>query len=296
VTRAGGWLLLLAVAAAGCDDAAAPAAGGGLHVSILPQQWLAERLVGEDVEVSVVVPPGRSPATWDPPPQQLASLGGSGLWIRAGLPFEEALLEKIRRLFPGLQVVNAAEELPLRDIEAAAGAHAHGHDHGRRDPHFWLDPRLMVEHARSMARELQRLHPRQAEEIARRLEAVERDLDALDRELADRLAPLRGQPLYVFHPSWGYFTDRYGLEQVALEIGGKQPSPRQLAALVERARREGARIVVVQPQFASDAARTLAEALGAQLVVLDPLAADYPANLRAIARRIVAAHAAPDAS
>jgi zinc transport system substrate-binding protein len=143
--------------------------------------------------------------------------------------------------------------------------------------------------AAALAQTLARLDPAHTGRYAANLAGLAAELDALDRELAATLAPLRGRRFLVFHPAWGYFAHAYGLEQVAVERGGKEPGPKALAALADDARRSGIRTVFVQPQFSQRTAETLAAAIGGRVVAVDPLAKDYPASLRAAARALVEA-------
>jgi zinc transport system substrate-binding protein len=101
---------------------------------------------------------------------------------------------------------------------------------------------------------------------------------------------VRGRELFVFHPAYGYLASRYGLRQVAVEVGGKRPTARQLTVLVDAARASGTRAMFVQPQFSGGSARATADAIGVKLVELDPLAGDYFVNLESMAALIIAAY------
>jgi zinc transport system substrate-binding protein len=90
----------------------------------------------------------------------------------------------------------------------------------------------------------------------------------------------------VFHPAWGYFADAYGLTQIPIENEGKRPGPRSLNALIEQARREGIRVVLVQPQFDRRAAEQVADAIGGRVIAIDPLDSNYFDTLRRMARLI----------
>ena len=81
---------------------------------------------------------------------------------------------------------------------------------------------------------------------------------------------------------------KYPVDQVAVEAEGKTPSPRRLARLVDAARSSGATAVYVQPQFTASAAQAVADAVGCDLVQLDPLAPDHLANLQRMAETIAA--------
>ncbi len=265
-------------------------------VSVLPQQYLVERIAGERVKILTLVQPGDNEATYSPGPATLAALDEARLWFTLGVHFERVWLERITRDRPALEVVSLAEGLPLREVESSwtvgrsSNDKAHDHDHaGLPDPHTWTDPRLAARMAGRIAETLARLDPAGAEQFHAHAEALQSELLALHEEIAARLEPVRGEAFIVFHPSWGYFADAYGLRQLPIEIGGREPGPRGLAELIERGQEADARVVFVQQQFSQRSARAVAEAIGAEVVEADPLALDYIDNLRTVSRRMLAA-------
>ncbi len=263
-------------------------------VSILPQQYLVERVAGDRVKILTLVQPGDNEATYSPGPATLAALDEARLWFTLGVHFELVWQERITRDRPALEVVSLAEGLPLREVEASwtvgRGGDDHAHDHaGLPDPHTWTDPRLAARMAGRIAETLARLDPEGAEQFHARAAALQEELLALHEEIAARLAPVRGAAFIVFHPSWGYFADAYGLRQLPIEIGGREPGPRGLAELIRRGQEAGARVVFVQQQFSQRSARAVAEAIGAEVVEADPLALDYIDNLRTVSQRMLAA-------
>ena len=261
-------------------------------VTIPPQAHFVERVGGEFVEVGVLVQPGQSPHAYEPTPRQMASLAEADVYFTVGLPFEESLVRRIRSLAPELEVVATDYPVPKRSMEdtEADDEHAGHHDDdrhgGRLDPHVWLDPDLVKIQARVIAETLERLDPDHAAAYESNLEKFVAELDSLDAEISEALEPLAGSRLYVFHPSFGYFADAYGLTQVAVETGGKEPGARQLAQLIKRARADSVRVIFVQPQFSSRAAQALAEAIDGAVVPIDPLARDYTRNLLDIANKV----------
>jgi zinc transport system substrate-binding protein len=249
-------------------------------VSILPQKRFVEKLVGEEVRVIVMVGPGQSPATYEPTPKQMAALSGAELYFSTGLPFERIWLPRIRQACDGLQVVDATRGIPRREM-----AGHHGHDHGgERDPHLWTDPRLVARSLPALAEALAAANPANADRYRAKAVAFAAELEALHQELAELLAVAEGKSFLVFHPSWGYFAEAYGLRQLPIEIEGKTPGARSLAETIDRARAEGVTAIFVQRQFAGGAARAVAEAIDARLIQVDPLAEDYCENLRGTAR------------
>lgn len=93
----------------------------------------------------------------------------------------------------------------------------------------------------------------------------------------------------VFHPSWGYFARTYGLEQIPVEIEGKSPKPSELQHFIRYAKKQGIKMIFVQPQFSTTNARVIARAIGGQLAFADPLAPDWADNLRKVSEKFKAA-------
>jgi zinc transport system substrate-binding protein len=90
----------------------------------------------------------------------------------------------------------------------------------------------------------------------------------------------------VFHPAWGYFAHTYGLQQVPVEIEGKNPKPAQIKELIEHARKNDIKAIFVQPQFSGRNAELIAREIDGQVVSADPLAEDWANNLRKVAQQI----------
>jgi zinc transport system substrate-binding protein len=276
---------------AGCSGKAGGPDAGSLvvAVSIPPQAWFAERIGGRQVSVQVVLKPGDSPATYDPTPRELARLADARIYFAVGVPMETRLLPELRRDFPDLQIVDTTAGIAELAFSATTHEPAAGGDlkaaqgSGELDPHIWLSPRLAKILARNMANALIALDPARTDSYQAGLAGVEQELDRLDAELKSLLAPLAGRELLVYHPAFGYLAAEYGLVQVAIESGGQQPSPRQLADLLKQARTRHPGAIFVQPQFSATTAHTLARELGVPVVELDPLARNYPDNLQRMA-------------
>jgi zinc transport system substrate-binding protein len=256
-----------------------------IFVSIPPQAYLVDRLAGDLVEIEVLLPPGASPATYEPTPKQMAALDRSQLYLQIGAPFEGPVLAKVADLMPDVRIIDCRTGIELEPI----GGDGHDHGSGLLDPHIWLDPGRMKTIADTTAEALQALLPQEAPAIEERLATLHAAIDDTDARVRKALAPLAGQTLLVFHPAYGYFTRRYGLIQRAVEVDGRAPSARRLATVVDEVRQQPVPVLFVQPQFSRSAAERVAKALDCELVELDPLAGDYLANLETMADRIVRA-------
>ncbi len=253
-------------------------------VSIPPLAYLVEQVGGQYVNVEILLEPGQSPVTFDPYPREMISLGNADLLFTVGVPFEERLLERIESAFRDLRVVATQEGIQLRPI-----SHSHGEGdekHGTLDPHIWLDPELAKLQAAAICRGLSDVLPAYTVQFQRNLLQLRSKLDSVDQVITNMLSPYAGSAIGVFHPSFGYFGDAYGLEQIAIETDGKEPGARQMVAVMERLQENNIATIYVMPQFARKSAEVIAEQIGGRVETLDPLAVDYTDNLVRMASRI----------
>lgn len=279
-------LLLCAVLLPGC--AAKQPDSGKLRViaSIEPLAWFVERIGGDRVAVSVMVPAGGNPHTYEPTPRQMEEVSRANLFVKAGsgVEFELDWMQRLVDLNKSMTVCNASEGVTLLPMSAEKHEHEESaeeyHDHGNFDPHFWLSPANARLIAKNVERSLAAVDPAGKEYYAANATVLDKELQALDSEIRKQLGGVKNRRFLVFHPAWGYFAHEYGLEQIAAEEEGKTLTPRQMEAVIEQARSAGIRVVFVAPQFSSAQADAIAGDIGGQTVTVDPLARDYAANLR----------------
>jgi zinc transport system substrate-binding protein len=250
-----------------------------VFVSILPQADLVRRIGGDRVDVRVLVGPGQSPATYEPSPRQMGELGRARVFFRIGVPFEKGLMGKIADLYPQLEIIDTQKGVPLRYFEGPGSSR-------EPDPHIWLDPGRLKIQAQTVSRVLEHLDPPHASLYRENREAFEAELRQTRRRIQQILHPFQGKELLVFHPAFGYFCEAFGLRQVAVEQSGKEPSARRLARLIDEAKGSGVRAVFVEPQYPRKQAQVLARAVGARVVLLNPLPRDCLSGLTDIARGI----------
>lgn len=291
-------------------------AAPSVFVTITPQKYFVDKISGGKATVSVMVEPGANPHAYEPKPRQMAALAKASLYFTIGDSFDQTWLARIVSANPRITVVHTAEgieKIPMveeHDDEGhsneseshghhdAAHKHDHkhghsgtdhGHDHGTLDPHIWLDPALVKIQAAHIRDGLSTADPANAQEYAANAAAFMQELDQLDSELRAILSvlPEDRRTFLVFHPSWGYFAKAYGLKQASIEVEGKEPSPRDMARIMAMGKETGAKVVFVQPQFSEKSANVIARQIGAQVVRLDPLAADWSENLRKAAHAFV---------
>ena len=257
-----------------------------VFVSIPPQACFVERIGGEYVNVSILVQGNQDPHTFEMTPKRMIALSRAKIFFKVGLPFENRLVEKILETNAQLVVVNTAEGIKKRRLNAHRDDSQHKHEDAGTDPHVWLSPPLVKIQAKNIAEALQKIDSLHQDIYAENLDVFITEVEELDAKIRGILKPYAGRPFYVFHPSFGYFADAYGLKQEAVETEGKIPTPKQLQALIHKARSEGVKVIFVQPQFDKRAAETIAAGIGGEVIRIDPLAGDVLHNLEEIAVKI----------
>jgi zinc transport system substrate-binding protein len=263
-----------------------------VFVSILPQKYFLEKIGGDLVDVSVMVPPGANPHTYEPKPAQMADLSKSKAYFSVGVPFEAVWLSRFHEINRDMHLFRTDEGIEKRPIEetlplrhhASHKDHGHTHSAGSLDPHIWLSPPLVLLQARNILGGLIRIDPGNSERYRDNFQRFSADVVRLDLEILSLFEPPQeGVRFMVFHPSWGYFAEAYGLTQLPIEVGGKEPKPAELGELITLARKEGVKAIFVQPQFSKRSAETFAREIGARVFHADPLAEDWAENLKQVA-------------
>ena len=262
---------LMMLTTSGCNSTREANSNSGqikVAVTILPQAQLVNKIGGERIAVSVLVPPGIDPHTYELSPGQLKDLSETALYIRVGhIDFEKNWMDRIAGTNKEMLVIDSSQS-----IEIING-----------DPHIWLSPRLAKIQAENIARALQEIDPGHREDYAQRLQSVQKELDQLDSDIAATLSPVSGSKFLVFHPSWGYFGRDYGLEEIAIERDGKEPTAKELAELLSWAKNEDIKVIFASPQHSTREAEAVAQELDGKVVIIDPLAGDYFVNLKQVA-------------
>ena len=270
-------------------------------VSIAPQQYFVQKIGGDLVDVSVLVPPGADPHTYEPKPRQMAELAKAAVYFAVGIDFEKAWMKKLAATTPGMRIVHTDAGIEKQALAEHHHEHArepqdarsrdqtHPHQPGAPDPHIWLSPPLVKVQAGHIRDALITVDSTNRTRYEENHTAFLREIEALDTELKTLFAGSLGARFMVFHPSWGYFAKAYGLQQVPIEIEGKEPKPAQLKELIEHAREHSIKVIFVQPQFSAKTAEMVSREIGGQVVAADPLAVNWAQNLREVGRKFKAA-------
>ena len=256
-------------------------------VSIPPQKYFLERIGGKRVNVNVMVPPGGNPHTYEPTPQQMKALSQSKAYFSIGVEFEKAWLERFQSTNPGMRMVNTIENIDFIPIPAIAydgSETGQPADTTEMDTHIWTSPEMVKQIAQSIYTSLAEIDPQHETEYRKNLEDFLSEIEGLQANIRQTLPTTEKRPFLVFHPAWGYFAQEFGLEQIPVEVGGQEPSPQELAGVIQQAAAKNIKVIFVQPSINPLTAQTIANEIGAKVLVIDPLAENWTDNLRRVAQ------------
>ena len=260
-----------------------------ISVSIVPQKYFLEKIVKDKFDINVMVKAGSSPHTYEPKTSQMKSLANSKIFFYTGIEFEKAWLDKFKKSAPNTLFVDSS--MGIDRIAMQEHSHEDEHNHGKHehdahedehdglDPHVWLDPVLVKVQAKNIYEALVSIDELNKEFYTKNYEEFLKELDSLNVKIEEILKPYEHKAFMVFHPSWGYFAKRYNLEQIPIEIQGKEPKPNELVELVKDAKEHNIKIIFVSPQFSQKSAKTIASNIGGNVVSIDSLGEDWANSL-----------------
>ena len=263
-----------------------PEAALTVTVSVLPQKYFVERIGGDLVRVNVMVEPGDDPHSYEPKPDQMRVLSESAAYFSIGVEFEDVWLDKIAAANDHMLMVNTIAN--IQRVEMAAhedeAGEVHDNEEVELDPHVWTSPELVKTMSQTIYETLVELDPSHEAEYSANLQLFIQDIDALQAQIKESLTGLKSNKFMVFHPSWGYFAQEFGLEQIAIEVGGQEPSAQELAGLIDQAKADNIKVVFAQPEFNTKSAEVIANEIGGKVLLISPLEPDWLANMQTVAQ------------
>ena len=244
-----------------------------LTVTLEPLRYFTEAIAGDNYEVVSMVPKGSSPESYDPTPQQLVNLSKSQAYFRIGyIGFEQAWMKKLEANCPNMKVFDTSKGIDLiRDKGHWHGDHFH---EGGVEPHVWNSTQNALIIADNIYQALYEQDSTHQEDYRKRLDVLKETIRQTDANVRTLLENADSTFL-IYHPALSYFARDYGLKQVSIEEGGKEPSPAQLKALIETCRNENVHTIFVQQEFDQRNAQLIANELGVNIVSINPLSYDW---------------------
>ena len=268
----------------GCGNTTQKSEKPILTVTLEPLRYFTEAIAGNNYEVVSMVPKGSSPESYDPTPQQLVNLSKSQAYFRIGyIGFEQAWMKKLEANCPNMEVYNTSKGIDLiRDKGHWHGEHFH---EGGVEPHVWNSTQNALIIADNIYQALCELDSTHQEDYQKRLDVLKQTIRQTDANVRT-LVENADSTFLIYHPALSYFARDYGLKQVSIEEGGKEPSPAQLKALIETCRNENVHTIFVQQEFDQRNAQLIANELGVNIVSINPLSYDWVKEMIRIAEAL----------
>ncbi|NPA10767.1 MAG: zinc ABC transporter solute-binding protein [Epsilonproteobacteria bacterium] len=235
---------------------ALPLFGLNVCVSILPQSGVVKAIGKEKVNISVLVPPGISPAIYSLNIKELKKIKNSQIYFKIGVPFDKKYLPKFKEINPDMEIVDFGEWINKTS-----------------NPHIWLSPALLMLEAKAVLNTLIKHDPKNKEYYLNNYRKYINKLSLLEKEGFN----ISQKSFLTFHPSFHYFAKDFNLKEIAIEKEGKSPSFAYLARIIKLAKKENIKTVIISPEFPSKYAKIIAQKISAKVVTISPLEKD-PTN------------------
>jgi zinc transport system substrate-binding protein len=288
-------------------------------VSIVPQKTFLEKIGGDKVNVSLMVKPGNSPHTYEPKPSQMRNISKADIYFTIDVEFEHNWLAKFQNQNKSMVVKYMGENITKMEMEEHSHHDEHeghnehkeheghddhdehkdhddhakeshnedDHDEEGKDPHIWTSPTNAKIIANNIFNELVRLDLKNVAYYKANLDSFLKEINQTDKTIKELLKNTPKKTKFmVFHPAWGYFAKEYNLEQLAIESGGKNPKPKQIAHLIDEAKEENVKAVFTAPEFSISTAQQIAKEVGVPVIQVSPLNPKWSENLINLAKAL----------
>ncbi len=258
-------------------------------VSIPPYKYFVEKIVGDHFRVESIVPSGVDSHTFEPKPKQMQSYFAAKIWFGIGDPYEKKLKASLQYHNQNLLIYDLGDTVKLMNYDnhtIEISDHHHHHDHSNVDIHFWMSPPLVIQQAAFITNIIASQDPEHASDYRKNLESFTKEIDDLNIEIQDLLHSLKYRTFLTSHPSFGYFCQEYNLEQISLEIEGKEALAREINRITSLAKTKNVKVVLIEPQFSSKSARIIAKKLNLPVKMVDPYSEEYKKSLLHLAKTL----------
>lgn len=256
-----------------------------ITVTIEPLRFFTEQIAGELFSVVCMVPKGSSPETYEPAPRQLVDLSNSEAYLKIGaIGFEQVWMDRLIDNAPKMKVFDTSEGVEfIREPESVHGNHTH---QGGIEPHIWSSPANARLITANIYKALCTLSPQDSVAFRERREVLDSIIDSTDRLIRESLSHGADSIFLIYHPALSYFARDYGLKQISIEHGGKEPSPAYLKSLIDFCRENKVRIIFVQREFDTRNAELIAAETGTRIISINPLSYNWAEEILHIAKAL----------
>ncbi len=266
------FLFIMMILAASCGNQSNRPGNRIISVSIAPFKYFVTQIAGNLFDVNVMVPAGSNPHIYEPFPDQVRKLRSSEAYISDGyLGFEITWLDRFYEMNKDMKKLSLGSFIdPI-----SAGHHADGDQTESADPHYWVSPACASRIALAVKDFLSDIDPAHRDLFAKNYNILNHNIETAD-SLARELSSIPGSKTFmIYHPNLAYLARDYGLWEVPVEYEGKEPSPSRIMYLIDLAKNERLKTILVQKEYDTRNAKAIANETGAKVVIIDPLSEDW---------------------
>lgn len=243
-------------------------------VGIVPQATFVEKIAGDLVTIVTLIPPGNSPANYQPLAKEMQKLSNAKIYFTMQMPTEEAnILPKVKDFNEEIKIINLRDIVSLKYPLITSSEH-NDEEHGV-DPHIWLSPKRTVLMVQEIANELSILDPTNKEIFQKNAKKYIEEINDLDKTIKETTLSMNNKSFLIYHGSYLYFADDYNLKMIAIEIEGKKATAKEMQHVIDTAKNSDIKVVLYQEEFDDTQARTIAREIGGQAQKVSPLSPNY---------------------
>jgi len=250
-----------------------------IYVSISPYHGLIKKIVGDSINVNLLISPNQSPHHYEPTLKQIHSISNSTVWFCIGETFEKRLKELLEIKTKSLDIIDINQDMDLLYLDEKK-------DIEKKDIHLWMSPKRIKPQLEKITKILIEKFPENQNLYNNNLQKLLKKLSELDKNLQISLQSSKDQTILISHPSLSYFCEDYNLKQLTTEKNGHQPNGKYLTEVLKKVKENDVKTALVQPQHDNQAVQLIAKEAKISLQLIDPFNPDYFANIKKIAKII----------
>jgi zinc transport system substrate-binding protein len=261
-----------------------------VYTTVYPLQYFTERIGGSYVDVQTVYPPGSDEHTFEPTQKDMIDLINADYFFYIGLGLE-GFVNKAKDTLKNEEVTLVAlgEQIDIEKTHSENGASHdeeedsdHGHSNGSVDPHVWLDPLYADELANTIKQELVKKMPSKKDVFEKNYQTLAKELKELDQAFESTIQTAKHKEFIVSHAAYGYWEDRYGIEQISISglSTTNEPSQKKLEEIVTQAKEHNIHYILFEQNVTSKLADIIKQEVGAQPLMIHNLSVLTPENIK----------------
>ncbi len=250
-----------------------------IYTSIYPLQYVTDEIAGEGANVKSVYPPGVDAHTYEPTSKEVTEIAKSDAFIYLGQGMEgfaEGTADALHSQNVMLLEIGEHKNLFIEGTDHHQHEHEednHGHHHGDLDPHIWLDPSRMIEIGEIVKDKLIELQPEREAQYEENFTELKEKMAKLDEDYSATLQAKENKKIIVSHAAYGYWEEKYGIEQIPISgiSSSDEPSQKELTEIAKLAEKENLHYVIEEQTGSNRLATIIQDYINAKKLTIHNL-------------------------